>query len=271
MSELILGKTATYENQYNPRLLYAVTRQQNRNALGITAETLPFYGEDIWHAYELSWLNSKGKPEVAIGRFTFPCITPNLVESKSLKLYLNSLNNTLFESWDHVMATIKRDLSDCAGGEVNIELFELRNFAPHNYEPLCGICLDDLDIEINEYEINTAYLTTQSSIVSETLYSNLLKSNCLVTGQPDWGAVQIQYEGAQIHRENLLRYIVSFRNHNEFHEQCVERIYTDIWRHCAPKSLTVIACYTRRGGLDINPYRTSHPANALTQRRCPRQ
>jgi len=271
MPKLLLGKTATYESQYNSELLYPVTRQQNRNELGITSEALPFTGEDVWHAYELSWLNSKGKPQVAIGRFTFPCTTPNLIESKSLKLYLNSLNNALFEHWNQIIATMKRDLSACAGGEVKIELFNVKHFTPQVYSPLRGTCLDDLDIDINEYEVNAKYLKTGNEIVSETLYSHLLKSNCLVTGQPDWGAVEIQYEGPEIDRENLLRYIVSFRNHNEFHEQCVERIYTDIWRHCSPTSLTVLACYTRRGGLDINPYRTSNPANVLTLRRCPRQ
>jgi 7-cyano-7-deazaguanine reductase len=229
-----------------------------RDELGITAATLPFVGEDLWNAYELSWLNSKGKPVVAVGTLRVPADSPHLIESKSLKLYFNSLNQTAFADTATVIATLNRDLSEAAGTPVTVDVQPLggRPQAVVGYPP--GILLDDLDIACDIYQPTPELLAAvDSPKTEETLYSHLLKSNCLVTGQPDWAMVVIRYRGRPIDRAGLLRYIVSFRNHNEFHEQCVERIYCDIRRHCAPEALSVYARYTRRGGLDINPFRSS--------------
>lgn len=271
MSQNPLGQKSAYEAHYNPELLFAIPRQKNRDSLNIHPNKLPFYGVDVWHAYEISWLNNKGKPQNAIGRFTIPCDSPNLIESKSFKLYLNSLNNTRFASWEEVDANLQRDLSECAGKSIGVEIFTIDSFMGEFYRQLGGDCLDDLDIEINEYQVNPKLLKAEKSIVSEKLYCNLLKSNCLVTGQPDWGSLQIQYQGPQINHEALLRYIISYRDHQEFHEQCVERIFTDILKYCSPTELTLTACYTRRGGLDINPVRSTNPKIQYDLSRCPRQ
>lgn len=259
LSHLPLGKTTAYRNTYAPELLCPVPRRLKRTELGLRDEALPFLGADIWNAYELSWLNTKGKPVVAIAEFTVPCSTPNLVESKSFKLYLNSLNGTRFANVAEVEATLVRDLSACAGGPVTARLKPAGDFAGLNLATLEGECLDDLDIAVDDYQLNPAVLAGAACgpLVEETLISHLLKSNCLITSQPDWGSVQIRYRGPRIDREALLRYIISFREHDEFHEQCVERIYTDLMRHCAPERLSVYARYTRRGGLDINPWRSN--------------
>jgi 7-cyano-7-deazaguanine reductase len=264
-----LGKKATYTSQYQPDLLYTVPRQMHRKELGIQAK-LPFQGNDIWNAFEMSWLNTKGKPIVATAEFIFPCTTPNLIESKSFKLYLNSFNNTAFESAQHVEETLMKDLSKAAGEKIIVKLFPLPHTHGKSAHHFTGIYLDILDIECQSYTINPDYLTTETSVVTETLHSDLLKSNCLITGQPDWASLQICYTGKKIHHEGLLKYIVSFRNHNEFHEQCVERIFTDIMAHCMPKKLVVYARYTRRGGLDINPYRSNY-AVAMENERLYRQ
>lgn len=253
-----LGKPTEYRADYAPELLYPIPRQLKRDELGITAATLPFVGEDLWNAYELSWLNSKGKPVVAVGTLRVPADSPHLIESKSLKLYFNSLNQTAFADTATVIATLNRDLSEAAGTTVTVDVQPLggRPQAVVGYPP--GILLDDLDIACDIYQPTPELLAAvDSPKTEETLYSHLLKSNCLVTGQPDWAMVVIRYRGRPIDRAGLLRYIVSFRNHNEFHEQCVERIYCDIRRHCAPEALSVYARYTRRGGLDINPFRSS--------------
>lgn len=266
-----LGQKTTYESQYNPKLLFPVARQINRATLNISADKLPFYGDDIWHAYELSWLDKKGKPQNAIARLTVPCDSPYLIESKSLKLYLNSLNNTKFDSWEKVDETLARDLSQCAGKPVFVEIFTIDSFMGEMYNQIDGILIDDLDVEITEYEINPNLLKTGKNIASEKLYSNLLKSNCLVTGQPDWASIIIDYQGPQIIHEDLLRYIVSSRNHQEFHEHCVERIFVDILRICKPTQLTITACYTRRGGIDIIPVRSTQKDIKYDLSRCPRQ
>lgn len=253
-----LGKPTAYRELYAPELLYPIPRQLKRQELGIVADALPFSGEDLWNAYELSWLNPRGKPVVALGNFRVPVDSPNLVESKSLKLYLNSFNQTVFADLAAVEATLRRDLSAAAGAAVVVAVTPLTSRPEVNVGVPAGILLDDLDISCDAYQPAPQFLgTLDGDPVEETLYSHLLKSNCLVTGQPDWAMVVIRYRGRPIDRAGLLRYIVSFRGHNEFHEQCVERIFCDISRQCHPLALAVHARYTRRGGLDINPFRTS--------------
>ena len=261
---LSLGQQSAYISQYTPSLLQPVPRSLNRDDLGLRGE-LPFQGCDVWTLYELSWLNAKGKPVVAIGEVFVPATSPNLIESKSFKLYLNSFNQTRCDSLKAVQALLVQDLSGCAGAPVSVTLFTLDQ-APHQIAQLPGECIDSLDIEVDGYEFDETLLQGAAGheIVEETLHSHLLKSNCLVTSQPDWGSVVIHYRGPRLDREKLLRYLISFRQHNEFHEQCIERIFTDLKHFCAPEQLTVHARYTRRGGLDINPFRSdweSVPAN----------
>lgn len=259
LSGLTLGKPTEYHDQYQPSLLQAVPRSMNREPLGLYPESLPFHGADIWTLYELSWLNAKGLPQVAIGEVSLDAGSLNLIESKSFKLYLNSFNQTRFADWGEVRATLERDLSACAQGAVSVALFRLQEIEGQPIGHFSGTCIDEQDIEIDSYTFSTDYLrqATQPEVVEEQLVSHLLKSNCLITNQPDWGSVQISYRGPRIQREALLRYLVSFRHHNEFHEQCVERIFNDILRFCQPESLSVYARYTRRGGLDINPWRSN--------------
>jgi len=269
-----LGKTSAYIDHYDASLLFPIARAGKRAEIGITAAA-PFFGADMWTAFELSWLNLRGKPQVALAHFTVPCESRNIIESKSFKLYLNSFNNTPFADAEEVKARLRADLSEAVWRDtsgavatsgtapasigVKIVLPELFDREPI-YE-LDGLSLDRLDVECSRYTPAPDLLTAQAeeAPVSEVLVSNLLKSNCLVTGQPDWGSVQISYSGAPIDQEGLLQYLVSYRNHNEFHEQCVERIFMDIWTRCKPVRLSVYARYTRRGGLDINPFRTSYP------------
>ena len=259
LSGLTLGKTTDYRDTYDASLLQGVPRSLNRDPLGLKADNLPFHGADIWTLYELSWLNANGLPQVAVGQVELDYASLNLVESKSFKLYLNSFNQTRFASWDEVRSTLQRDLSACAQGAVSVTLYRVDELEGQPVAHFAGLCIDDQDIAIDNYEFDAALLTdaAHGEVVEETLVSHLLKSNCLITHQPDWGSVQIQYRGGQIDREKLLRYLVSFRHHNEFHEQCVERIFTDIQRFCQPESLSVYARYTRRGGLDINPWRSN--------------
>lgn len=253
-----LGKPTEYRANYAPELLYPIPRQLKRDELGIMPSELPFSGEDIWNAYELSWLNPKGKPVVALACFRVPADSPNLIESKSLKLYLNSFNQTKFSDILEVEAVIKCDLSAAAGAPVGVKIDDLRGRPQATIAYPQGVLLDDLDITCDLYQPAPELLmTTGEAVVEETLVSHLLKSNCLVTGQPDWAMLVVRYTGQPIDHAGLLRYLVSFRTHNEFHEQCVERIYCDITRLCAPMSLAVYARYTRRGGLDINPFRSS--------------
>lgn len=271
LSGLTLGKPTAYQDIYQPALLQAVPRSLNRDALGLKAENLPFSGGDIWTLYELSWLNDTGLPQVAVGHVHLNADSVNLVESKSFKLYLNSFNQTRFSDWATVQETLKRDLSACAQGEVSVVLFRLHELEGQEVSTFNGECIDGQNIIIDNYEFNADYLSGAAGdiIIEETLVSHLLKSNCLITHQPDWGSVQIRYRGPQIDREKLLRYLVSFRHHNEFHEQCVERIFNDIQQFCHPEYLSVYARYTRRGGLDINPWRTNtdfHPAFARLAR-----
>jgi len=254
-----LGKPAEYCDTYAPDLLFPIARQIKRDEIGIAAGNLPFVGEDLWNAYELSWLNPRGKPVVAIATFRVPADSPRLIESKSLKLYLNSCNQSRFADVDVLRATFERDLSRAAGAPVTIDLQPLSMHPVRGIAPPPGESLDELDIDIDTYQPSPDFLAadTTNVEVTETLHSHLLKSNCLVTGQPDWGCIVVRYTGPAIDRAGLLRYIVSFRKHNEFHEQCVERVFCDILRRCKPRELAVWARYTRRGGLDINPFRST--------------
>ncbi|HYM86553.1 MAG TPA: NADPH-dependent 7-cyano-7-deazaguanine reductase QueF, partial [Pseudoxanthomonas sp.] len=256
-----------YPSQYDASLLFPIPRAAGRGELGLADTALPFIGHDRWHAYELGWLDAHGKPCVATATFSVPCASPNLVESKSLKLYLNSLNAERFNSDEAVRERIALDLSARAGADVTVA-FGLPDMAATEG----GASIDAQDIEIDDYgPPNPAYLSSDDAqIVDELLVSRLLKSNCPVTGQPDWASVMLAYRGPRIERAGLLRYLVSFRDHAGFHEQCVERIFQDIFAQCRPQSLSVEARYTRRGGLDINPWRatpgTPAPA-ALRERR----
>ncbi len=274
-SDSPLGRASAYVDQYDASLLFPIARAAKRAELGLTG-ALPFLGADMWSAYELSWLNLRGKPQVALAHVTLPCETPNIIESKSFKLYLNSFSNTRFADIEEVKALLRtdlsqvawRDLSPVAGAvpaqswpSIGVTLLLPELFDRQPIQELDGLSLDRLDIECRHYTPAPELLSVLPGEppVSEVLVSNLLKSNCPVTGQPDWGSVQISYRGAPIDQEGLLQYLVSYRQHTEFHEQCVERIFMDLWRRCQPTRLAVYARYTRRGGLDINPFRTSYP------------
>jgi 7-cyano-7-deazaguanine reductase len=251
-----LGKSSTYQTQYAPELLFPIARQGKRDELAL-AGTLPFFGVDIWNAYELSWLNLRGKPQVAIATVTAPADSPNIIESKSFKLYLNSFNQTRLADSEALLALLRADLSNGFGAPVQVALTLQEHFSTLKMGELDGVLLDRLDLDIDLYTPSPALLSAshERAPVEEKLVSHLLKSNCLVTGQPDWASVQVHYVGPQIDQEGLLRYLIGFREHNEFHEQCVERIFVDILRQCKPQKLAVYARYTRRGGLDINPWR----------------
>jgi len=273
-----LGKSSAYADHYDAALLFPIARRPKRDEIGLS-ENLPFFGADLWTAYELSWLNPRGKPQLAIARITVPAESTHIVESKSVKLYLNSFNNTVFADAVEVQTRLREDLSAAIwqGGNVisrvGVQLVLPQDFDKEPVHELDGLNLDRLDLECVHYQPAPELLQAQhnEAPVTETLTSQLLKSNCLVTGQPDWGSVRISYTGPQIDQAGLLQYIVSFRNHNEFHEQCVERIFMDIWRACKPSKLEVYARYTRRGGVDINPWRTSHPMTAPVNIRTARQ
>lgn len=263
-----LGKPAAYVQQYDASLLYPIQRLGKRQEIGVPAE-LPFVGADLWTAYELSWLNARGKPQVALAQFTVPCETPCIIESKSLKLYLASFSGTRVADVAELRDTLRRDLTEATwrGADaqhvrsIGVSLIGPDRFDEQRIAALPGLSLDRLDIDCDTYTPAPQFLTAAfgDAPVEETLHSHLLKSNCLVTGQPDWGSVVVRYAGPPIDQAGLLRYIVSFRDHNEFHEQCVERMFVDIQRACRPLKLQVWARYTRRGGIDINPWRSSHP------------
>ena len=258
LAELTLGKKTDYCSDYSPELLQSVPRSLNRKELNIV-DHQPFLGVDVWNAYELSWLNSKGKPVVSLARFEVEAKSLNIIESKSLKLYLNSFNQTRFDSIETVQQKIIEDLSKVAGCAVKVDLFSTTQNEPFMVNQLPGQCVDALDISVDHFEFNSTVLAVEPAgqVIEETLHSHLLKSNCLITNQPDWASVIIRYKGVKIDQETLLRYLISFRMHNEFHEQCVERIFMDLLQACKPETLSVQALYTRRGGLDINPYRHS--------------
>jgi 7-cyano-7-deazaguanine reductase len=272
LSQAPLGKASSYVDQYDASLLFPIPRLDKRTEIGVT-NSMPFFGADMWTAYEVSWLNARGKPQVALAQIVVPCESLNIVESKSFKLYLNSFNGSVFADFDEVAQILKRDLSAAVGASVSVRLLKPETFDAQIIHELDGLNLDRLDIDCNRYTPAPEFLKSELEEVpvAEVLVSHLLKSNCLVTGQPDWASVQISYSGRAINQEGLLQYLVSYRNHNEFHEQCIERIFMDIWTRCKPTKLTVYARYTRRGGLDINPYRTSHPAALPTNIRTARQ
>lgn len=271
LDQTTLGKPVTYASQYDPGLLFPIPRADKRAELGIAA-TLPFIGVDIWNAFELSWLDARGKPRVALAEFRVPIESPNLIESKSFKLYLNSYNLTRIADTDTLRAQLARDLSAAAGAPVTVVLGTPTSKQAALIENLAGEVIDDLPIEISHYgppKPDFLY-ANPDAVVEETLVSHLLKSNCPVTGQPDWASVQIHYTGPRLGRDGLLRYLVSYREHGDFHEQCVERIFLDIQRVAGPSRLSVYARYTRRGGLDINPFRSTPgwllPGNTRTSR-----
>ncbi len=261
-----LGQRSSYVEHYAPELLYPIPRSAKRQELGIHG-SLPFFGVDLWNGYELSWLNARGKPQIALATFRVPADSPHLIESKSYKLYLNSFNQTRIDSPQALQEMLRQDLSQAAGGAVQVELLLPEQFGRVQLGELDGQLLDRLDIEVDNYSPQPQVLRANfdEQPVEEKLLSHLLKSNCLVTGQPDWGSVQIHYYGPQIEQESLLRYLIGFRQHNEFHEQCVERIFCDILQHCRPHKLAVYARYTRRGGLDINPWRANFSASGGPQ------
>ncbi|MGY2461552.1 NADPH-dependent 7-cyano-7-deazaguanine reductase QueF [Vreelandella sulfidaeris] len=265
-----LGRDSAYPEQYDAGLLYPIPRAANRTPLGIEEDALPFVGEDEWHAFEVSWLNSRGKPIVAVARFRLPASSPNLIESKSWKLYLNSFNQSRFYSRQEVMETLANDLAVAAGAEVSVELFDV-DASELSAQQLPGECLDDLDIAVSDYTPSSDHLMVGNEIVEETLYSHLLKSNCPVTGQPDWGSVLIRYKGPKLDREGLLRYLIGFRQHQDFHEHCVEHIFTDLMTQAKPTQLLVLARYVRRGGLDISPWRATPGLTPPTPLRLARQ
>jgi 7-cyano-7-deazaguanine reductase len=252
-----LGRPTDYPDKYDSSLLVAISRAVKRQEIGIQdQQNLPFFGFDFWTGYELSWLNLKGKPKTAILHCEIPCQSVNIIESKSFKLYLNSFNQTRFESAEVVCDRISNDLSEKMGAKVHVHIERSNQEFIESRWP--GRNIDHLDIEVNEYSYNPLLLKVESeSIVQEELNSDLLKSNCLVTGQPDWGSIYINYEGPKIDASSLLKYLISFRLHKEFHEQCVERIFMDLNQYCRCKKLTVYARYLRRGGLDINPLRSN--------------
>jgi len=273
-----LGKASSYINTYTPSLLFPIERAPIRAQMGIKG-TPTFLGADLWTAFELSWLNARGKPEVGIARFVIPCESTHIVESKSFKLYLNSFNGSNFQSKEQVKECLEKDLTQAIwSGEtprakVSVQILSPSEFQQHQPHELEGLSLDRMDLECSLYHPAPELLRAafHEQPVKEILKSDLLKSNCLVTGQPDWASVQISYYGPQIEQASLLRYIVSFRDHNEFHEPCVERIFNDIWTRCKPAELSVFACYTRRGGVDISPFRTSKPSPLPLHHRTARQ
>ncbi|MCQ4262158.1 NADPH-dependent 7-cyano-7-deazaguanine reductase QueF [Stutzerimonas stutzeri] len=267
-----LGKSSAYVATYSPHLLFPIPRAPKWAELGLTAATLPYQGVDLWNCYELSWLLPSGKPVVAIGEFEIPADSPNIIESKSFKLYLNSLNQSVFESREALVEVMIGDLSAAAGKPVKVRLRTLDEVAAEGVAVLPGRCIDDLNVAIEHYDHPQPELLVCDAghVVDETLHSHLLKSNCPVTGQPDWGSVVVEYRGAALQAESLLTYLVSFRQHADFHEQCVERIFLDLQRLLQPEKLTVYARYVRRGGLDINPYRSTE-AMVVDNRRLVRQ
>jgi len=264
-----LGQISEYPDTYDAGLLFPIDRDESWRASGQSRADIPFYGVDIWNAYEVSWLNTRGKPVVCIGEFRVPATSANLVESKSFKLYLNSYNQTRFASLEQARAQMQQDLSVAAGAPVEVILHS----ADHEFvKPPAATCIDDLDVDIEVYQPDASLLkVNEGKRFDGWLCSHLLKSNCPVTGQPDWGTLYIHYRGAEIAPESLLAYVVSLRQHQDFHEQCVERTYRDLLEQCRPESLTVYARYVRRGGLDINPCRTSEEGFVPSNFRSARQ
>lgn len=255
-----LGKETEYQDQYHPDLLFPMARQQKRDEIGVQSGALPFYGFDLWNHYEVSWLDRRGKPQVAVVQVEYPCDSESLIESKSMKLYFNSFNNTQFDSKEVVRETISHDIASRIGKpSVRVDMIDLSSRFGTTLQRPPGILLDDLDIECSDYDVNPDSLEVGSHFVEEYLYTDLFRSNCLVTGQPDWATVVIHYEGKAIERAGLLQYLVSFRNHQGFHEHCIEHAFMNIQQRCKPVKLSIQGCFTRRGGIEINAFRSSDP------------
>ena len=258
LDDLPLGKVTDYVDTYTPSLLQGIPRARMREPLGIVEDDLPFRGGDAWTGYELSWLNRRGRPEVAVLRAMVPARTPRILESKSFKLYLNSFSQTRFASRAEVRSTLESDLRLAVHAPVMVDVLPLDQLDSNGLGHFAGTCLDTQDLEADEYEVNPELLVTRGEVnVRESLFTHLLRSCCPVTGQPDWGSLRIQYAGPEIDHAGLLRYLISYRNHAGFHEETVERIFMDLTRRCAPTALTVDARYLRRGGLEINPFRST--------------
>ncbi len=260
------GHQSAYPDEYSPEMLVAIARAENRAALGLGPE-LPFHGVDIWNAWELTWLSNSGKPDIATVEIRVPAQSPSIIESKSLKLYLNSFSMSRYDAAADVRSTISADLSRCAGAAVEVSLLEAAANDQAGSESLPGDCIDNLNLECGGWDVDARLLqANREDVGSESLHSHLLRSLCPVTSQPDSGSVLIRYEGPKIERASLLRYIVSFRQHNDFHEACVERMFLDIKERCGPAKLTVYARYQRRGGIDINPFRSDFESEAPNTR-----
>ncbi len=265
-----LGKAVAWPERYDPGLLFLIERAQARAELRVGSQSLPFVGYDLWTCHELGWLDARGKPVVAIARLRVPASSPRLFESKSLKLYLNGFAHERIAARATLQALIATDLSAAAGAAVAVELLEPTGTLPIR-EPE-GACIDDIDIAIDRYgPPDPDALRTHAEVVEEALVSHLFRSNCPVTGQPDWASVQVRYRGPRIDRASLLRYLVSFRSHNGFHESCVERLFADLATRCRPEALSVLARFTRRGGIDINPWRATPGYPEPDPIRCARQ
>lgn len=262
--ELPLGRAVGYDADYAPELLCPISRAGGRQRLGLSGPP-PFQGWDVWNAYELSWLDPAGKPRVAWGEFRVPADSPAIVESKSFKLYLHALNQHRVADIAALEALLGADLAACVGAPVEVRVHPPESWQGLACQPPPGRCLDDLTIAVEHYQPAPELLRSRAGgAVTRELFSRLLRSRCPVTGQPDWGTLHIRYTGPEIDEAGLLAYIISFRQHQDFHEQCVERMFMDIRTRCAPEALTLYARYLRRGGLDINPYRSSaaeRPAN----------
>jgi 7-cyano-7-deazaguanine reductase len=264
-----LGHPSGHPDRYAPALLFAVPRAPQRAALGIGAE-LPFTGSDVWTAYELTWLDPAGKPQVALATFDVPASSPSIIESKSMKLYLGSFAQTRYAGMTEIGAAIERDLAAAAGARVGVTLQGPSGFAAQSIRELQGDSLDDLAIACDAYDVAPEFLVAGNAMAAEALTTRLFRSVCPVTAQPDIASLQLTYRGPRIDREGLLRYLVSYRCHPGFHEHCVERIFVDVASRCRCEQLTVLARFTRRGGLDINPFRTNAgialPTNVRTAR-----
>ena len=258
-----LGKQTEFSTIYNPSILCGIERRSAREAIGIMADSLPFHGFDIWNAYELSWLDVNGKPHVGVAEIHIPVSSRSIVESKSLKLYLASFNQTPFNDVQEVIRTIESDLLVTTQAPAIVRVLPVDKPVPvTNAELPVGVLLDNLAVKTKQYTVDAAVLNAPAGKkTKETVYSHLLRSVCPVTGQPDWASVFIRYHGNVIDHESLLRYIISYRNHADFHEACVERMFVDIINRCKPDKLTVYARFTRRGGIDINPFRSNFESN----------
>lgn len=270
-SHLPLGRAVSHSRQYDPGHLFAISRQAAREEAGVDLSVYPFWGQDLWNVYELSWLSPAGKPRVAMAEIRIPADSPNLIESKSLKLYLNSLNMTPFEGHDAVQATLTEDLCQRVGAPVSVRLIGPQDFQKIQIHELPGLCIDHQPLESVPLRVSPNTLRTDGPRVTEKLFSRLFRSVCPVTAQPDWATIGIHYSGHRIDPRGLLTYLVSFREHAGFHESCVERIFCDLLGCCAPLELMVTARFTRRGGLDINPTRATADRIEIPGGRDPRQ